>query len=258
MPTMETDVTDFRDRLYSNYYSTQVNVGAADVAKLARINLPWANRLIRRTIPADRGIRLVDLGCGYGRLLYGLKSMGYTNCMGIDGSESQLSVGRQLGLERLILDDGQTFLRETPDQSFDVVTAIDLFEHMERDELIKTLDQILRILRTKGRLVLHVPNAEGIFGNRVRYDDITHELCFTKTSLRQVLGACGFSSLHCFEDEPVPHGIISCARYILWQMSRSFFVFLHSVETGQFSWDAILLTQNLTAMAIKPDTPPAL
>jgi cyclopropane fatty-acyl-phospholipid synthase-like methyltransferase len=88
--------------------------------------------------------------------------MGYTNCMGIDGSESQLSVGRQLGLERLLLDDVQTFLRDTPDQRFDVVTAIDLLEHLEKSELIKTLDQILRILRPNGRFVLHVPNAEGI------------------------------------------------------------------------------------------------
>ncbi len=251
MPTGGATVIDFRERLYSNYYSTQVNVGSADAEKLARTNLPWARRLIRRTIPADRGIRLVDLGCGYGRLLFALKSMGYTNCMGVDGSESQLSVGRQLGLECLFLDDVQTFLRDTPDQSFDVVTAIDLLEHLEKSELIKTLDQILRILRPNGRFVLHLPNAEGIFGNRIRYDDLTHEMAFTKTSLRQVMGACGFSSLRCFEDEPVAHGIISCARYILWQMCRSFFVLLHCVETGQFSWNAILLTQNLTAVAIK-------
>jgi 2-polyprenyl-3-methyl-5-hydroxy-6-metoxy-1,4-benzoquinol methylase len=162
MPSSEASVIDCRERRYSNYYSTQVNVGAADAEKLARTNLPWARRLIRRNIPVDRGIRLVDLGCGYGRLLFGLKLMGYNNCMGIDGSESQLSVGRQLGLERLFLDDVQTFLRDTPDQSFDVVTAIDLLEHLEKSELIKTLDQILRILRPNGSFVLHVPNAEGI------------------------------------------------------------------------------------------------
>jgi 2-polyprenyl-3-methyl-5-hydroxy-6-metoxy-1,4-benzoquinol methylase len=247
-------VIDHRERFYSNYYSTQVNVGATDAEKLARTNLPWARRLIRRTIPADRGIRLVDLGCGYGRLLLALKSMGYTNYVGVDGSESQLSVGRQLGLEGLILDDIQTFLRATPDKCFDVVTAIDLLEHLEKSELIKTLDQILRILRPNGRLVLHLPNAEGIFGNRIRYDDMTHEMAFTKTSLRQVLYACGFSSLHCYEDEPVPHGVVSFGRYVLWQLCRAFFVFLHSVETGQFSWYAILLTQNLTAVAIKSDT----
>ncbi len=254
MDTTEASVLDCRQRLYLHYYSTQVNVGGTNAEKLARTNLPWAWRLIRRTIPGDRGIRLVDLGCGYGRLLLGLKSMGYTNCMGIDESESQLSVSRQLGLDRLVLDDVQTFLRATPDQSFDVVTAIDLLEHLERSELMTTLDQILRILRPNGRLVVHLPNAEGIFGNRIRYDDMTHEMAFTKTSLRQVLAACGFSSLRCFEDEPVPHGIISCARYVLWQVCRAFFVFLHSVETGQFSWNAILLTQNLTAVAFKPDT----
>ena len=252
MSIHETSLIDYRERLYSDYYSSQVNAGKPGHLTLARTNLPWAKRLISRVIPVERGIRLVDLGCGYGRLLFGLKSLGYTNCLGIDGSESQLEVGRQLGLEPLILSDIETFLRKTADQSFDVVTAIDVFEHLKRSELIETLDQILRILRPNGRLVLHVPNAEGIFGNRIRYDDLTHETAFTKTSLRQVLCACGFSAVECYEDEPIPHGFVSGARYILWQLCRSFFVFLHCVETGQFAWNAILLTQNMTAMAVRP------
>lgn len=246
-------MTHYRERLYSNYYSGHANTGATEHATLARTNLPWAKRLIRRTIPSDRGTRLVDLGCGYGRLLFGLKSMGYDNCVGVDGSESQLMVGRQLGLEPLILSEIEAFLRAAPDQSFDVVTAIDLLEHLEKSELIETLDQIFRILRPNGRLVIHVPNAEGIFGNRIRYADFTHETAFTQRSLRQVLGACGFSSVQCYEDEPIPHGLVSGARYILWQLCRSVFVLLHSVETGQLAWNAILLTQNLTAVAVRSE-----
>jgi predicted TPR repeat methyltransferase len=194
---------------------------------------------------------LVDLGCGYGRLLVGLKSMGYTNCTGVDGSESQLSIARQLGLAALVLEDIHTFLRDAPDESADVVTAIDVLEHLKKSELIETLDQVRRILRSNGRLVLHLPNAEGIFSNQTRYADLTHEMSFTRTSLRQVLGACGFSLLRCYEDEPVPHGFISCARYLLWQVCRLFFAFVSSVETGELSWKSVLLTRNLTAVAIK-------
>lgn len=243
---------NYRLRLYSNYYSIQANTAATEPATLAHINLPWAKRLIRRTIPSDRSIKLLDLGCGYGRLLFGLKSMGYVNCTGVDGSESQLAVARQLGLESLILSDIETFLRATPNQSFDIVTAIDLLEHLDKSELIAILDQIWRILRPSGRLVIHVPNAEGVFGNRIRYDDLTHELAFTKVSLRQVLCACGYSEFRCFEDEPIAHGLTSGVRYILWQLCRSPWVILHAVETGQLAWDSIVLTQNLTAVAATP------
>jgi len=244
-------VTDYRDRLYSNYYTTQVNTSKTEDMTLARISLPWAKRLIRRTIPPDRTIKVVDLGCGYGRLLLGLKSLGYNNCLGVDASESQLRVGRRLGLEPLVLSDIGLFLSTTPDQSFDVVTAIDLLEHFERSELINVLDQILRILRPNGRLVIHVPNAEGIFGNRISYSDLTHEMTFTETSLRQVLGVCGYSAIQCYEDEPTVHGLISSMRYILWQMCRSYFVFLYAVETGHLAWNTVLLTQNIIAVAVK-------
>jgi predicted TPR repeat methyltransferase len=173
--------------------------------------------------------------------------------LGVDASESQLKVGRQLGLETLILRDIKPFLRETPDQSFDVVTAIDVLEHLKRSELFETLDQIYRILRPNGRIVMHVPNAEGIFGNRVRYGDFTHETSFTKTSLRQILVSCGFSAVECYEDEPIAHGLVSGALYILWQLCRSPLLFLHCVETGQFAWDAILLTQNMTSVAVRAE-----
>ena len=258
MPRPELRVTEYRNWLYSNYHSNQANSSGTEAAKLVQTNLPWARRLIRRTMPADKNSKLVDLGCGYGRLLFGLKSMGYVNCLGVDWSESQLTVAHELGLQPLLRENIEIFLRETPDKCFDVVTAIDLLEHLARPELIKTLDQILRILRPNGRLVLHLPNAEGIFGSRVRYDDITHETSFTKTSLRQVLSACGFSTVRCYEEGPIPHGILSAARYVLWQLCRIPFVFLHAVETGQLAWDAILLTQNLTALAFKPDLNPAI
>jgi SAM-dependent methyltransferase len=82
MSAYKVNPVDYRVRLYSDYYSGQVNSGSKTHSSIARVNLPWAKCLIRRTIPSERGIRLVDLGCGYGRLLFGLKSTGIYKLFG--------------------------------------------------------------------------------------------------------------------------------------------------------------------------------
>lgn len=52
--------------------------------------------------------------------------------------------------------------------SVDVVLAVDLLEHLLRSELQTLVQGVYRILRRRGRWVVHVPNAEGLFGPGVR------------------------------------------------------------------------------------------
>jgi hypothetical protein len=97
-------------------------------------------------------------------------------------------------------------------------------------------------------VVIHVPNAEGIFGMRIRYGDLTHENCFTPQSINQALMACGFDGMACFEDKPIVHGLKSFIRFVLWEVLSLPYRLLLIAETGNTK---MILSQNMLVVAKK-------
>jgi len=239
--------TVWKDRLYQGYVST--GQGGTDAADGYRATRPYLERVITRHVPADRGIRILDLGCGAGGLLYWLKRRGYRDLAGVDGSAEMVSLAHANGLDEVVLGDIAATLAATAPASVDVCFVMDVLEHLERQELFDVCDGIFRVLRPGGRIVLHVPNAGGLFGAKVRHSDLTHENAFTSISIRQLLGATGFSDIRSYEDRPVPHGLVSAIRAVVWEIGSAPFRLLHAAETGS---PECILSQNLLAVAIVP------
>jgi hypothetical protein len=84
------------------------------------------------------------------------------------------------------------------------------------------LDLCYKALRLGGRLILQTPNAESLWGNTIRYVDLTHEICFTPGNLLRLMIICGFRDLKARETGPVPwgHSAASTVRYFVWQGFR--------------------------------------
>ena len=77
-----------------------------------------------------------------------------------------------------------------PEGHFDVVMASNLFEHLDRAALSRTLAETLRVLRAGGRLIVVQPNFA--YGFREYFDDYTHVAVYTHVSMPDVLRAAGF------------------------------------------------------------------
>ena len=210
-------------------------------------NAPYITQLIKRFIPTDRSIRIVDLGCGHGIYLYFLKQEGYQNLVGIDTSEEQVALAHRLGIHEVQRGDIGDFL-SGDDKLADVVLLIDILEHLPLTVAFDLLDRIYVKLNKGGRLIIHVPNAEGLFGMRMRYGDLTHEHSFTPTSMRQMLKAIGFSIITYSEDKPVVHGMTSLVRRLLWSVLTVPHRLLLMAETGEKNF---VLSQNMLVVAQK-------
>jgi len=239
--------TDWKTRLYRAYVST--GQGGGDAGAGYGATRPYLERVIARHVPADRAIRILDLGCGAGGMLYWLKRRGYRDLAGVDGSAEMVALAHANGLDEVVLGDIGATLTATSAGSVDVCFVMDVLEHLERQELFDVCDGIFRVLRPGGRIILHVPNAGGLFGAKVRFSDLTHEGAFTSISIRQLLGACGFGEVRCFEDRPVPHGVVSALRAVLWEIGSAPIRLLHAAETGSLE---CILSQNLLAVATVP------
>ncbi len=114
--------------------------------------LHWLARARGNLIPvADRrGAALLDLGCGGGLLAPHVH--GYRH-VGVDLSRSALAVAAAHGVEPVHAD---VAALPFPDDSFDVVAAGEVFEHVE--DLAGTVREAARVLRPNGLIVCDTIN----------------------------------------------------------------------------------------------------
>lgn len=242
--------SDYRHRIYQHYVSTHAHVAQGRSLTDLEPRRPYLNKLIRDHFPEDRDATIIDLGCGHGAIIHFARLAGYRNIGGIDSSPEQVALAKRLGIRGVREADLMETLQSLPDSSHDAVVCFDVIEHFTKAELLQFADNAFRVLRQGGILILHTPNGEALFGARMRYWDFTHELAFTRHSVGQLLSAARFAEIHCFEDKPVPHGIMSAIRWLLWNCIRAALQFHLAVETGSTDRHTIL-SQNLLAIAVK-------
>jgi SAM-dependent methyltransferase len=240
----------YRERLYKHYLVNCKGVDVDEARAGLHASAPYLNKLIRKYLPKNKNTRILDLGCGYGALLYWLKAAGYKNLEGVDRSAEQVEGAHRLGLDFVQQADIKSRLADRPSASCDVVVAYDVLEHFGKDEALEFADQVYRVLGVGGLFVLHLPNGAGSFGGSVAHGDFTHELILNRSSLGQLLRCVGFSEIRSYEDTPVVHGLMSAARYFVWKIYRSFLRIAYAAETGETGRD-LILTQNFLTIARK-------
>ena len=221
---------EYRGRIYSQYVSRASRQLPEFDAVAARRRGRQLARVWKGWLPANRDVSMADLACGNGGVLFGMKSLGYTNLAGVDISPEQVSIARQ-ATSRIVLGDAVEFLESRP-ASFDFIIGLDVIEHLQKGEVFRFLDACHASLRPGGRLVLQTPNADSCFVGAVRYGDFTHETCFSPQSLDRLLTMCGFERIEWREGGPAPVGLVSAGRWVLWQAIRTGMRVWNFAETG--------------------------
>lgn len=229
-----------RDRLYEAYASGHAGRSEESAGK------PAFEQNVLPHLPADRNAPMVDIGCGQGRLVEQMVNCGYSYASGIDISPEQVAVAHANGVTQVQLGD---FRQVLVPGSMQVVTAIDLFEHLGKPEVLETLDRVYEALLTGGVLIMQAPNAVSPFGGNYRYGDFTHETFFTARSLRQLAAAARFSQAEVFSCPPPRHGVKSSVRAGLWKGVSGVMKAALAIETGAVRGHHV--TQNIVGVLSK-------
>lgn len=136
--------------------------------------------------------RLLDVGCATGVFLDGMRLRGWT-VTGVEINAKAAQYARErLGLEVFV---GELEEAGYPDASFDVITLWDVLEHVRDPRW--TLEEIGRILRPEGLLVLSLPNPDCLearfFGPYwAGWDVPRHLYIFSLPVLERLLAETGF------------------------------------------------------------------
>jgi SAM-dependent methyltransferase len=132
----------------------------------------------------DRRPRILDVGCGTGGNLVLFSQ--YGDAEGVDVSDDALAFCRERGLNQVTKGAGE----ELPhaDNTFDLVTALDVVEHMDDD--LAGLREMYRVLRPGGRAFIFVPTFMFLWG--VQDDVSNHRRRYRLPELRRLLEQAGF------------------------------------------------------------------
>ena len=132
----------------------------------------------------DRRPRILDVGCGTGANLLMLSQ--YGDAEGVDISDDALAFCRERGLDQVRKGAGEQLPYD--DNTFDLVTAFDVVEHMDDD--LAGLREMFRVLRPGGHALIFVPTFMFLWGLQ---DDVSHHRRrYRLPELRRVLEQAGF------------------------------------------------------------------
>jgi SAM-dependent methyltransferase len=128
--------------------------------------------------------RVLDLGCGTGRNLVDLQAL--AEPVGLDIEHQALTFCRERGSTLLVRASAESLPFQA--ESFDMVMALDLLEHLDDD--VAGAAEILRVLRPGGSLIAFVPAYRWLWGPQ---DDLAHHRRrYTPRSIRSVMRDAGF------------------------------------------------------------------
>lgn len=105
-------------------------------------------------VPGGTGAHL-DFGCNKGEFLNALKGKGIERLIGVDVSEEAVNDGQRLFPDLKIVKIREASGLPFDDGTFDSVTILDVLEHVY--DQVKLLDELNRVLKDGGRLVVTVP-----------------------------------------------------------------------------------------------------
>jgi len=146
-----------------------------------RILLQVLTRYLGQSETHER--QILDVGCGTGTMLAYLSSFGHVQ--GVDIDEEAVGYCHERGLLSVSL--GEAANLPFPDGTFDLVTALDVVEHLDDDAA--AFREMRRVLRPGGHLLVTVPANPFLWGDQ---DEVNlHKRRYVARELRDRLTASG-------------------------------------------------------------------
>jgi SAM-dependent methyltransferase len=208
----------------------------------------------------------LDIGCGTGNLLKEVLQMGYQ----VLGVEPDVKAYKQacslVGTENVYL--GLMDYSVAPNQSFDVVSTLDVLEHIPPEQLADFARLIYSKLKPGGIWVIKVPSKDGLYFKvahklvrlvgsplfnvikRLWLIDYQapHTVYFNKESLHQYLGLYHFQSIAQKYLDEIPNNTVvdrmlvdsSISRYQAYLFAPGFYL-VNFIERQRGCSDALLL-----------------
>lgn len=172
--------------------------------KVKHVNIKRKLRLATDHLPTGK---ILDIGCGVGDFLLAAKTAGW-EVSGIEPSDQAKSLAQQrLGFLPVDPADISTL----SDNTFDVITMWHVLEHV--DDVLQERDQLARLLKPGGRLVIALPNYQS-------YDAVFYKEKWGAWDVPRHISHFSQDTISCIFAHPLFHPIdIQCLKWDAYYIS---------------------------------------
>ncbi len=147
------------DKIYYDYENTLMK---KDHDSVKKENLPYLERFNKWSEGKNKSqLKIVDLGCGSGVWIEQLIESGYSP-IGVDSNDLIVDEAIEKRALPIIKYDAIDYLKNSEDESIDVISSFQMIEHLEINILYDFFDECKRVLKKGGLLILATPNPENI------------------------------------------------------------------------------------------------
>jgi SAM-dependent methyltransferase len=233
---------------FTEYHQTQSLLNDSDdLQRIEWFKAYFSKNYLKYLTSYNKDISILEIGCGRGMLLNAISESGFNNLTGIDLSEGDVELGKQL-FPHLKLDtcDLHDFLNNSL-KKFDVIILKAVLEHVEKPMIMDLLKRISLSLDKSGIVIIDVPDMDWFFASHERYLDFTHEVGFTAVSLHQVL-SFHFNNIQI--SNSVDYFSTNPLRNKLRNFTRRFLTYLLSIADPDGA-NALNWSRSLIAVASK-------
>lgn len=227
-------VRHYRNRIYGEYVSAFKGQSSPDLLRpVAQEHARFFDHLFKPILDVAKPEEILEVGCGSGHFLYWAVERGFKSVSGFDLSREQVEVACVLGLPAEVAS-FQDYLNGRS-EAFDLIVALDIIEHLTRDEVFSLLDLCHAALRPGGLIFLTTPNGAAFRPGPVMHGDLTHETIFSPQTISLALRLSGYESIQVREISPPPTSVRSRVRRALWRVLRLWPMLIDLIETGACS-----------------------
>lgn len=154
--------------IYDDHYFRSVCLGAEEWSATDGAHVAGVYAGVLRRVGFRAGELVVDIGTGRGELLAVAVEQGASWAIGLEYAEAAIGLASRTiekhgvgGTASVLVADARAI--PVASESADVVTMIDVVEHLAPDELSLTLREAHRILRPGGRIIIHTMPTHTIY-----------------------------------------------------------------------------------------------
>ncbi len=179
--------------------------------------------------------KALDIGCGRGEWVELLQSKGI-DAYGVDLNHAMVEDGILHDVKNLEVKDAFEFLASCPDNSFDLITAFHIIEHIPFEKLLVLFKELKRVASSNAVILLETPNPENLLvAAYTFYKDPTHLNPLPSEVTTFMLEYFNFTNIQVYPLHPFPDSMR------IKEKSQTAFVLNHYLYSEQ---DYLIVAEN--------------